>query len=223
MKYLTFKNNLLIALLAATLVGNAFAKNNSEEVVVPEGFQVVETRQLDKAWVNPEFKAGDYKTIALEVDKFDFRPGQKRFKRRDNNQNYELTEKEKNKLEEKTGIIFTKHLGQLKNYQLVGLDDANVQTLIVKIKLNDFVNKVPGMHQVDGLTHLYMRHFGAATLDIEILSGVEETLLFKGYVREDIEPIGRDLERANTITARQQTRLQLERWAKGLKKHLDGM
>ncbi|WP_289029581.1 hypothetical protein [uncultured Paraglaciecola sp.] len=221
MQRLNLKNNLLIACFAATLVGNAFAENN--DIQAPDGFNLVETKQLDKAWVNPDFKPSDFKTIAVKMDKFDFRPGQKKFKVRGRNENYELTEKEKNRLEEKTEAIFKKQLGLLENYQLVELDKANEQTIIVQIKLNDFVNKVPNMRQVDGITKLYMRQFGAATLDIEFLGGDDQHLLFKGYVREEIEPMGHDLERANTITARQQTKLQLERWAKDLRKHIDAL
>lgn len=178
---------------------------------------------MDKAWVNPEFKPDEFKTIAVKIAKFDFRPGQKKFTNRGRNENYELTEKAKNQLEQSTEVIFKKHLGLLDNYQLVELDMANGQTMIVQIKLNDFVNKVPNMHQVQGMTKLYMRQFGAATLNIEILNGDSQGLLFKGYVREDIEPIGRDLERASTITAHQQTKLQLERWAKGLKENINVM
>lgn len=221
MKRLHLRNNILIAFFAAALVGNAFASNTDTQA--PNGFTLVETEQLDKAWVNPEFTPEEFNTIAVKIAKFDFRPGQKKFKSRGINKNYELTEKEKTKLEEQTEVIFKKHLGLLDNYQLVELDNTNNQTMVVQIKLKDFVNKVPSMKQIDGLTHLYMRQFGAATLDIEIISSESQDLLFKGYVREDIEPIGRDLERANTITARQQTRLQLERWAKGLKENLNTM
>lgn len=221
MKLLNLKNNILIACLVATLVGNVFAQ--SKDIQAPQGFNLVETQLLDKAWVNPEFTPNEFKTVAVKVAKFDFRPGQKKFKSRGINENYELTEKEKNELEQRTEVIFKKQLGLLNNYQLIELDKANDQTMVVQIKLHDFVNKVPSMHQVDGRTQLYMRQFGAATLDIEILSGEDKNLLFKGYVREDIEPFGGDLERANTVTARQQTKRQLERWAKGLKKNIDAM
>lgn len=199
------------------------AAADNEDVKPPAGFELVETKQLDKAWVHPEFKPQEFKTVAIKLAKFDFRPGQQKFKHRDRNENYELTEKEKGKLEDKTKAIFKEQLGLLKNYQLVALENADAQTIVVQIKLSDFVNKVPNMRQVEGLTTLYMRQFGAATLELELLSGDDQTLLFKGYVREDIEPIGNDLEQANTITARQQTRLQLKRWAKKLKSSIDGM
>jgi Asp-tRNA(Asn)/Glu-tRNA(Gln) amidotransferase C subunit len=221
MKSVTVKHYVAFALLVLTFFGNAFASN--EGVTVTDSFEIVETKQLDKALVYPEFDPRTYKTVAVKWTEFDYRPIQQHVKRLARNGHYELTEEEKNKLEDKANTIFEKQLTLLKNYQLIDLAQANAETIIVQLTLTDFVNKVPNNSQRDGIQVMFLRQFGAATLDIALLDGGQKGLLFKGYVREDIEATGYDLALANTITARRETTRQLQRWAKGLRNSIDDL
>lgn len=223
MKITQLNNNLVVALLAAILVSNVYATN--EQAIPPEGLNVMETVHLDKAWVNPDFSAADYKHLAIDWVDFEYRPAKNSFMqmRRSGSQNYELSDKAKMRLTEETHEIFKKELQKGRNFSLVDLKEADQDTIIVRLVLRDIVNKVPDIHQNQGNSILLMRYLGTMTLDIEFLDGNNQALLFKGFVREEIEAQGNDLELTNSVTAQQHSRKQIKRWAIGLKKNIDDM
>ena len=193
------------------------------DMTVPDSFTSFDARALDQAWVNPQFDASQYKTIAIKWSEFDYRPGKKRFNLRDRHENYELSAKAKARLEEQANVAFVNELKRIENYQLVTLEDADAQTLIVHLSISDFVNNVPNRQQLIGQTQFFARQFGAATLTVELLDAESSSSLFKGQVRTNIQPVSINLELADVVTANRRTRLQFERWAKDLRKNITKM
>lgn len=212
---------LAIFLLTITLFKPVSSHAEENKKLAPAGFLEVSTAQLDKAWKHPKFNHNDYTRIALELKEFDFRATENKRSNFRGSANYELTNKEKEKLENKTYEIFIEQIKDLDNFEFVPLSEADEKTIIIKMTLVDFVNKVPNLRQQPIGSQIYTRTFGAATLDLEMFAGENHILQFKGYVREDIESMGFELERATKPAARIQTQRQLERWAKGLKDYLE--
>ena len=222
MKYITLRNTLFITLIAVTLTGNAIAgKPNAEP---PTGFQEVKTKQLDQAWVNPNFKARNYKTIVIRWGDFDYKPAKKFYRYGTTiNNNFEMTEWAKAQLQDNAYKEFAKHLGDLDDFDVIQIEDANHRTMGVNLTLTDIVNHVPDPMQIPGRYDFYVRNFGSVTLNIELIDLETGELLFKGNVRDRVEAHGMNFQNATPIVAAHQTRWKLKRWATGLKKGLDDM
>ena len=222
MKTSKLRKFLTAIFIVTTVFGRADAFAGKKDKP-PKGFEAFKTRQLDTAWINPKFNASDYKTVAIKWADFDYRPGLDEFNTRGRKENYNLSENSKKILREQAQKAFTKQLGQLENFKLIELTEANSDTLVVQITLHDVVNNVPDRHQIVGSTDIFLREFGAVTMKVALYDAVDNQLLFKGSDRENIETISFNLERGDMINARRHTRFQLERWAKGLKKDIDSM
>jgi hypothetical protein len=211
---------IFITFLALTWNDVAIAAKKNKP---PRGFKTFETRQLDTAWINPKFNASNYKTMTIEWLDFDYRQGKDKFKVTDSNENYNLSEQSKNALKEQARDIFAKQLAQSKNFELIELDKANTDTLVIQLTLLDIINKVPERHQIVGSTDLFLREFGAITLNVEVFDSARQQMFFKGQDREEIETFNFILERADMVTSRRFSRALLQRWARGLRKNIDDM
>ncbi len=221
MKRTTLKNTLLATLLVVAFISNAFA--TKQNTVAPEGFEVVETRHLDEAWVNPEFNPNDYKTIVVRWGEFDYKAAKKTSGRTMSNDNFEMTTWAKTKVQENAYKEFAKYLSDVSDFEVVGVQDANHHTIVIDLSLTDIVNYVPDPMKAHGRYNVYVKDFGAMTLALKFTDITTGELLFKGNVRDNIEAHGMNLERATPGVAAHQTKRQLKRWAKGLEKGLDGM
>ena len=125
---------LLTGTLALGITGAALAAKPKHDA--PDGLQAVKTRQLDRAWVNPEFNPSNYNSIAVEWGDFEYRPGKNRFDPRwDNQENYTMPERTRAKLEQDAVTAFTKQLNKLEGFKVVDSADADNNTLTVKLQL----------------------------------------------------------------------------------------
>jgi hypothetical protein len=207
--------------LVLVLAPNAIA--NVGEGTNHAPFQSVETKHLDEAWAHPDFEPKNYQEVAIAWEQFDFRPGAERYVHRGRIRNYELTDEAKALIEDQAKAVFKQQFELLQNVKLVDIEDVDAQTLIVNLRIEDFVNNVPDRHQRQGLDLLLLRRFGEATLNIEFEDGGNDGILFQGHIRQNIEPLGIDFQRGDMINARRLTKLKLQRWAKGLRKNIDDM
>ncbi len=222
MKRITLKNTLLTALLIVAFTGNAFAAK--QNVTAPDGFETVKTRQLDNAWVNPEFNPKDYETVVVKWGNFDYKPAKKFYgHQRILNDNFELAAWAKVKMQDDAHTEFAKTLAKVDDFKLIDIEEADQRTMGVNLTLTDIVNHVPNTMGVGGRYDVYVRDFGAMTLNVEFTDLTTGELLFKGNVRETVEARGVDFERATPFLAAHQTKWRLKRWATGLEKGLDKM
>ena len=222
MKATTFKNTLLATLLLLAFTTNIFAAK--QDVEAPAGFEEVKTRQLDTAWVNPKFNPKDYDTIVVRWGDFEYRPT-KKYRRNAGtfNNNFEMPQWAKAKMQTDAYKEFAKQLGNVEGFELVEIQDADNRTMAINLTLTEIVNHVPNPKDVGVRHEVYTKKFGAMTLEMQFTDLTTGQLLFKGAVRDNIEAIGMDFERATPIIAANKAKWQLKRWAKGLEKGLDKM
>lgn len=220
MKQLAVKRYVLLVIAIMVLVGADIAIAGSKSKA-PRGFKPFKTRQLEKAWIDPKFDASEYKTIAVRWTDFDYRKGLDKFSTRDRQENYNLSEQAKELLQKQADTLFGEELARSKNFKLINISDATSSTLVIQLTLTDITNKVPDRHQIVGSTDLFLRQFGAATLEVEIHDPTDKRLFFRGTDRDDIETYNFILERADMVTARRYSRLLFQRWSRGLRKIID--
>ena len=222
MKYITLKNTLLTALLVVAFTGNAIAAKPDN--TAPQGFEAVKTRQLDKAWVNPEFNPNHYQTVVVKWGDFDYKPAKKFYRhQRVLNDNFEMAAWAKIEMQDDAHKEFAKTLAKVDDFKLIDIEDADARTMGVKLKLTDIVNKVPDTLGIAGRYDVYVRDFGAMTLNVEFIDQTTDELLFKGQVRDTIDARGFDFERATPFIAINRIKWKFKRWATGLEKGLDAM
>lgn len=222
MKHITLRNTLFIALVAVAFTGHAIAAK--QNATPPTGFQPVQTKQLDQAWVNPNFNPKRYKTIVVRWGDFDYVPAKKFYRYGTTvNNNFAMTDWAKAQLQSNAGNVFAKHLGDLDDFDLIPINDANHRTMGVTLTLTDIVNHVPDPMQLTGRYDFYARNFGAITLNIQLTDLSTGDVLFTGHVRDKVKAHGMNFQNATPIVAAHQTQRQLNRWATGLKKGLDDM
>ncbi len=223
MKHTAFKNTFLATLLLLAFTGSAYAAKQYD-TVAPEGFDVVKTQQLDQAWVNPQFEPNDYDTVVIQWGDFDYKPA-KKFHRthRDLDGHFDMADWAKVKMKNNAYAAFANKLANADHFQLVDIEGADARTMGVKLRITDIVNKVPDTLGVGGRYEVYLRDFGAMTLNVEFINQTTQELLFKGQVRDTIDARGFDFERATPFIAVNRIKWKFNRWATGLEKGLDNM
>lgn len=222
MKRTTMKKTLLTTLLVIAFVGNAIADDLNK--TAPAGFETVKTRQLDKAWVNPNFNPEKYETIVIHWGDFDYKPAKEyRGLRNTLNNNFVMPAWAKAKLQGNAYMEFAKNLDKVEDFEVINVKDANHRTLLVDLTLTDIVNYVPDTNHVAGRHEVYLKNFGAMTLGVEFTDFTTGELLFKGFVRDTVDAPGLNFQRATPINATHQAKHKLHRWAQGLEKGIDKM
>ena len=140
----------LSLLAAATVLASGCAGSNptidttDEAEMTFDGLYPVKGGSADMAWARPGADISQYSMIMLQGVGIEYRPGGetgRTFNLRANNDHYEITDKQKERLEELLRDAFRDELGKSEHFTIV--DKAAPGVLLIRGALLDVVSLVP--------------------------------------------------------------------------------
>lgn len=176
--------------------------------------------RLSRAWIMPDIDIASYTKMRVAGAGIHYRPvaAVSSYKARSGRvTDYPISEKERERLQAIALESFTKELAKTKRFELVDSDGPN--TVILRGALLDVVSYMPP--EPVGRSETYVSVFGEATLAVEMLDSMSNTVIARAVSRRAAETPGGQPRRANAVTGTAEVRRLFTSWAIRLRKVLD--
>ena len=227
-----FLSRALPALLATALLAgcaSSGAPPTSLAVAVPDYASLGNVRnpRLSLLRVEPQADLSGYRRIAFRTGEFQYRdvpalvtgPAQPSTR-----QEFPVRQRDRAELERVVNEIFREELGQSGRYTLVEPDTGGSDLLVIEARLYDVISRMPPETPTRGET--YVDTVGEATLVLELIDGASGRVLARTADRRTAEPAGRGnfgALRASPVTAWQEVRRVVRRWAVNTREQLEAL
>ncbi len=216
----------LSLLAAATVLASGCAGSSptidttDEAGMTFDGLYPVKGGSADMAWARPGADISQYTKIMLQGVGIEYRPGGETgrlYNSRSNADHYEITEKQKARLEELLREAFREELGKSERFTIV--DEAAPGVLLIRGALLDVVSFTPP--DPVGRSEIFLSSFGEATLVLEIRDSVSEAIIARAVDRRAADDAGQTVSRSNRVNTTMEVRRMVKAWARLLRERLD--
>lgn len=182
-----------------------------------DGLHKVANARADEAWARPGLDLSGYTKIMLEDAGIEYRPGGRPSLARSRGGPYEVTEAQKERLQEIVTKEFREELARSEHFTIV--DQPGLDVLLVTGGLLDVISNVPP--EPVGLTDIYLTSVGEATLVIELRDSITNAILARATDRRAAEKLGSTLFESDRATNTTEVRRLSRSWASLLRTRLD--
>lgn len=179
--------------------------------------------------VEPQANLSGYRRIAFRTGEFQYRdvpplaPG---LAQPSSRQEFPVRERDRAELERVVNEIFREELGRSGRYTLVEPDAGGSDLLVIEARLYDVISRVPP--EPPARAETYVDTVGEGTLVLELIDGASGRVLARTADRRIAEPAGRGRGnfgalRASPVTAWQEVRRVVRRWAVSARDQLEAL
>lgn len=185
-----------------------------------DGLHAIKGGRADHAWARPGLDLSQYSKIKLQGAGIEYRPGGESGRTsvaRSRGGPFEVTEKQKERVQAVVEEAFLKELGKSKRFTIV--NEAGPDVLLIHAGLLDVVSYVPP--EPIGRTDIYLSAVGEATLVLEIRDSLTNAILVRVIDRNAAESIGGTFQESNRVSNTAEVRRLVKRWASLLRQRLD--
>jgi len=189
----------------------------------------VRNTRLELARVSPEADLSGYRRIAFRTGEFQYRdvpPLASGIAQPSTRREFPLRDRDRAELEKVMNEIFREELARSSRYTLVEPDAGGSDLLVLEARLYDVISRVPPEPPTRGET--YVDTVGEATLVLELIDGASGRVLARAADRRTAEPAGRGRGnfgalRASPVTAWQEVRRVVRRWAVNTRERVEAL
>jgi len=211
---------ILTALLAGCEGSTPTVDTSPEAEMTYDGLYPVKGGSADAAWARPGADISQYSKIMVQGAGIEYRPGGESgrlYHSRRSGDHYEMSDRQKERLQEVLSEAFLKELGNSEHFTIV--DEAGPDVLLIRGGLLDVVSYVPP--EPMGRTEILLSRVGEATLVLEIRDSVSEAILARVVDRRAAEDAARGFTRSNRVMNTSEVRQLASTWARKLRESLD--
>lgn len=187
-----------------------------------DGLYEVRNSRADQAWARPDVDISQYSKIMLQGAGIEYRPGGeagRSWMSRSSGGPYEVTERQKERLQQLVGEAFLEELAKSEHFELV--NEPGPDVLLIRGALLDVVSYVPP-EPIGGRSEIYLSEIGEATLVIELRDSITETILARAVDRRAAEAMGgMGFQESNRVSNEAEVRRLARSWARLLRERLD--
>lgn len=208
-----------IALLTGCEGSVPTVDTSAESEMTYDGLYPVKGGTADAAWARPGADISQYSKIRLQGVGVEYRPGGdsgKTYNARRRADHYEITDTQKEELEELLLETFREELGKSEYFSLV--TEPGPDVLLIRGGLYDVVSFVPP--EPMGRTDIYLSSVGEATLVLEIRDSASEAIIARAVDRRAAEQ-SFGLQESNRVLNRADVRRLAKTWGRLLRERLD--
>jgi len=210
-----------IVFLAAGCAGsNPTIDTSNEAEATYDGLYPVDGGTADAAWARPGADISKYSKIMLQGVGIEYRPGGESgrlYHARRNADHYDMTDKQKTRLEEILRESFLKELGKSEHFTIA--DEAGPDVLLIRGGLLDVVSYVPP--ESVGRVEVILSSVGEATLVLEIRDSVSGAIIARAVDRRVAGDSAGGFTRSNRVMNTAEVRVMIRSWARLLRERLD--
>jgi hypothetical protein len=214
-----------VALLATAFVGctasNPTIDTSPEAELSFDGLYPVEGGRMDEAWARSDLSVEHYSKIKLQSIGVQYRPdGETRRSMFTTSgiSHYEVTPEQKQRFQALMREVFVEELMKGEQYEIV--NESGPDVLLVRVGMLDVVSYVPP--EPIGNVDIYLSRVGEATLVLELLDSVTDTVLVRAVDRRAAEDSsGGGFSRSNSVNSKFEVHRLAQRWATALREGLD--
>lgn len=189
-----------------------------------DGLHKIDNSQADVAWARPDFDISSYSKIMLVSAGISYAPAENRARtsiERSRGGPYFISDEVKARFEEEVSATFADEISKIENFEIV--DEAGPDVLMVRGGLIDVVSYVPSDPMTSsGLSSVYLRTVGEATLILELRDSESGTVLARSIDRRAAESAGDTFIDSNRVTNAAEVRRLIRFWGRRLREALDG-
>ena len=187
-----------------------------------DGLHSVVNTRADEAWARPDTDFSVYTKVMLQGAGIEYRPGGESGRTtisRGRGGPYEVTERQKQRLQEIVVDAFAEELGRSETLEFV--QEPGPDVLLVRGALLDVVSYVPP-DRMDGRSDVFLSQVGEATLVVELRDSITEAILARAIDRRAAEQPGGMLQESNRVRNAAEVRRLARSWARSLREGLEG-
>lgn len=184
-----------------------------------DGLYPVKGGSADQAWARPGANISQYSKIMLQGVGVEYRPGGESgrlYHSRTSSDHYEISDKQKERLQEILREAFLEELGKSERFTIVSEPGPDV--LFIWGGLLDVVSFVPP--EPMGRSEIYLSRVGEATLVLEIRDSVSEAVMARAVDRRAAENSS-GFRESNRVNNSSEVRRLARTWARLLRDRLD--
>jgi hypothetical protein len=208
-----------IIMVAGCATATPTVDTTDEAGMTFDGLYPVKGGTADQAWARPGADISQYSKIMLQGVGIEYRPGGESgrlYRVGSGGDHFELSERQKARLEEIMREKFVEELGKSEHFTIVGEPGPDV--LLIRGGLLDVVSFVPP--ETVGRSEIFLRSVGEATLVLEIRDSVSEAIIARAVDRRAAEDMS-GFNRSNSVTNSSEVRRLAGHWARKLRERLD--
>ena len=212
---------ILIVSLAFVLCSLAAAQEEETETTF-DGLVRIDKGAFKLSWADPDIDFTVYDKIIPGGAHFQFRAVKKTSSlqsQRSNRTEFWISDKDKLKLEETVGDIFSEEISKTKMFEVVS--EPGPDTMIIRGGLFDIVSRVPP--EMMGQHEIYLSSVGEATLVIEAIDSLSGEVIYRAVERRAAQTASTVVMPSNTVTNWAEIRRWAKHWANRLGKALDSI
>ena len=199
-------------LLGAGCATTAPTLNVTDTQPTHDGLYPIENIRIDAAWARPDFDLSPYRRIMLDSAGIQYRPARRTAHGGHGDQAFPLDERQKARLGQELRRAFETELAKSERFELT--DTPAPDVLMIRGSLYDVVSHVPP--ETAGRSAIYLRSVGEATLIIELIDSMSNTVLVRAVDRRAAERDGPPTA-SNSASNWQEVRLLAQYWARSLR------
>lgn len=218
--FLMFSMPVFAALAVGCSTATPTIQEGPDAEVSFDGLHKVDNSGAGMAWARPDFDISGYTKIWLVGAGIEYRQvkDRGRMAMHSGSGPYFIDDKSRAKFEKNVTDVFAEEMATTKRFELV--DGPGPDVLMVRGGLLDVISYVPP--ETIGLSEVYLRSVGEATLVLELRDSETGTILARSIERRAAENAGGSLQFSNTVTNSAEARRLIRRWAVQLREALDG-
>lgn len=218
--FLMFSMPVFAALAVGCSTATPTIQEGPDAEVSFDGLHRVDNSGAGLAWARPDFDISGYTKIWLVGAGIEYRQvkDRGRMAMRSGSGPYFIDDKSRAKFEKNVTDVFAQEMAKTKRFELV--DGPGPDVLMVRGGLLDVISYVPP--ETVGLSEVYLRSVGEATLVLELRDSETGTILARSIERRAAESAGGSLQFSSTVTNSAEARRLIRRWAMQLREALDG-
>ena len=213
---------LLLALLLGTACTTPAPTLDTSPLaeVTYDGLYPIRGGTAQAAWARRDADISRYSKIMLQGVGISYRPGgetDKLYHLRSADEHFEISEQQKERFRNVLREEFRKELERSQRFRLV--DEPGPDVLLIRGGVLDVVSYVPP--EPSGRSQVFLSRVAEATLVLEILDSVSETIMVRVVDRRAAENKARGFRESNRVANTAEVRRMVGFWARTLRERLD--
>ena len=188
-----------------------------------DGLVRVDNSRFRDAWADPEVDFSQYYKVMSGGARFEFRAVSKTAGRtslsRGTQSEFWISDANRDKLVDTVSGVFKEELSKAQGWEAA--EEVGPDVLLLRGALLDIISFVPP--EMLGRGEIYLSSVGEATLVVEGIDSMSGEVVFRAVDRRSIEPAGKTMTRANTVTTWSEVRRWARRYATILREGLESI
>ena len=219
--------SLAILALATLIVGCAAQEPSIQQGPDAEktfdGLVRIDNGRFKDSWADPDIDFSRYNKIMVGKAVFEFRAvkdtGSSTSMRRNNQSEFYISDKNKEKLIETVTEVFREELNKSENF--TESESAGPDVLVIVGAMHDIVSYVPP--DMIGRGDIYLSSVGEATMILEARDSLGGETIYRAVDRRAAEQAGGYGTISNSVTNTAEVRRMAQRWATRLREGMDSI